>query len=334
MIMGREISIVLCCHNSSQRLPATLLHLSKLKIDEGLSWEIVLVDNASTDNTGTTANSLWTELGSKCSLNIVTEEKRGVHHARITGMRAAQYDLVVFCDDDNWLSANYLMVALSVMSERQIGVCGGRGKAVFEEEEPEWFARYEGVFGCGRQGRGEGVLNWDAIGMYSAGMVIRKSIVLNLFDAGYQARFAARNDKGLSGGEDFELVVLVRTAGYKAYYTDSLVFEHYMPAGRMSWDYLKRLVKGATVNAAIAYVYADTLRYIYTNDKRYRVSWVKDILKAVYGFFLVKIKSPRDLQIAWIRMAGNICSVLGHKSRYSLYKAELKRVFDLTHHKD
>jgi glycosyltransferase involved in cell wall biosynthesis len=326
------ISVVICCYNSAERLPATLSHLAAQAF-EG-EWEVVLVDNNSEDGTAELAQRVWTEFDNKAQLRVIDEVKRGVHHARFTGIKNAQYDIVVFCDDDNWLSRNYLSTAETLMQDRSIGVYGGRGEAAFEVAEPDWFRQYEAVFGCGRQAPVDGSLGWDQVGMYSAGMVIRREAAMKILDSGYRSYFAARDDKRLSGGEDFELVVLIRTMGYKAAYSDELVFRHFMPESRMKWTYLVRLVKGSTINAAPAFVYADTLRKLYTGDRKYNISWLKDMAKAVYGGLLIKVRRPADIQIIWVRISGTLRSVLQNRSHYPEYEQEVERIYYLTHHKD
>ncbi len=46
-----NVSIVICCYNSAHRLPETIRHLLAQEIPEGLLWEVIVVDNACTDNT-------------------------------------------------------------------------------------------------------------------------------------------------------------------------------------------------------------------------------------------------------------------------------------------
>jgi glycosyltransferase involved in cell wall biosynthesis len=329
------ITVVICCYNSASRLPETLVHLAGQRLSTGIAVEIVLVDNASTDNTQALAQQVWANLHSAFPLKIVEEKRRGVQHARMTGIMAASQNIVVFCDDDNWLSEQYLQQAFDIMaSDPGIGVCGGRGIAVFENEKPVWFDQYSGVFACSPQNDKDGFLGWNTVGLYSAGMVVRRDVVLQILATGYKSRFAARDDQRLSGGEDFELVVLIRTWGFKAYYSSALTFHHFMPGSRMTWKYLKRLVRGATINTAQAYVYADTLRYLYTLDERYRVSWIKDLLKATYGAFLTSLNHARDVQILWIRLTGAMSSVIKSIPNYSRYKREIERLYQLSHNKD
>src|SRR5271157_1514000 len=45
-LLGQKlgVSVVVCCHNSAQLLPATLAHLKAQRGCEGIPWEVVLVD--------------------------------------------------------------------------------------------------------------------------------------------------------------------------------------------------------------------------------------------------------------------------------------------------
>jgi cellulose synthase/poly-beta-1,6-N-acetylglucosamine synthase-like glycosyltransferase len=53
------VSVVICCYNSSQRLPQTLGHLLAQECEVDLPWEVIVVDNASTDGTAEVARSVW-----------------------------------------------------------------------------------------------------------------------------------------------------------------------------------------------------------------------------------------------------------------------------------
>ena len=56
--MELGISIVICTHNGKNRLELVLEHISRLHIPDNILWEVVVVDNASTDNTSNWINNL------------------------------------------------------------------------------------------------------------------------------------------------------------------------------------------------------------------------------------------------------------------------------------
>jgi glycosyltransferase involved in cell wall biosynthesis len=110
-LMSSGISVIICCHNSSLRLPETLAHLARQVVPSGLSVEAVVVDNASEDGTGETAYGEWSRLHAPFELSIVKEPKAGLSHARRSGLRRARHSVVIFCDDDNWLGPDYVQNA-------------------------------------------------------------------------------------------------------------------------------------------------------------------------------------------------------------------------------
>jgi glycosyltransferase involved in cell wall biosynthesis len=59
--MQPGVSIIICCHNSAKLLPQTLAHLKAQKNEANVAWEVIVVDNASTDETSRVSLSLWPE---------------------------------------------------------------------------------------------------------------------------------------------------------------------------------------------------------------------------------------------------------------------------------
>jgi glycosyltransferase involved in cell wall biosynthesis len=317
-------------------LPATLLHLAAQVLD-GVAWEVVIIDNRSVDDTVGVAVAEWERLGNVCPIRTFTELEQGTGFARVTGIKEAQYEYVLFCDDDNWLADDYILRSLQIMkNDSTVGMCGGRAEAVFENNyQPEWFGQYAAVFACGPVTTNDGYLDWSVMTMYSAGMTIRRDAAMTIIESGYRFLLTGRRANSFVGsGEDSELVIALRLLGYKAYYTNELVFRHYMTEGRMKWPYLRDIIYGASLSTAQLFIYADVTRYTYTRNARYKVSWLRDILKAAYGAFLIPVKRPQDLQIVWIKLKGGLYSVISNIPNYSRYKKQIIGLYKLTHKDD
>src|SRR4051812_6307044 len=106
------ISVVICCYNSSEIIGETLQHLFKQKFICYLDWEIVIVNNASDDNTEAVVLKAIEPINN-ITCTIVKEPNPGLVHARIKGIETAQYEYILFCDDDNFLCDTYLQHAYS-----------------------------------------------------------------------------------------------------------------------------------------------------------------------------------------------------------------------------
>jgi glycosyltransferase involved in cell wall biosynthesis len=101
-----EISVVLCSYNNAQRLRITLQSFCCLERPERIDWELVVVNNNSTDNTEAVIKSFEDQL----PIVYVYEPEQGLSHAQNAGLEVARGELIVFTDDDvepnsNWIQA-------------------------------------------------------------------------------------------------------------------------------------------------------------------------------------------------------------------------------------
>src|SRR6478735_6421240 len=127
-VKNKGISVIVCCFNSSARIRETLRALCAQELDASLDCEIILVDNASTDNTSEVAYAVWKNSNTRISLRIIPEMRPGLAYARRKGIKASLYNYLIFCDDDNWLEDTYVQTAFSILDKDQrIAACGGKG---------------------------------------------------------------------------------------------------------------------------------------------------------------------------------------------------------------
>ena len=250
----KGVSIIICCFNSEPLLAQTLNHIAAQNLDAGLNCEIILVDNASSDNTSETAKQVWDKNHhDKIKLTIVHETRSGLAYARQRGIKEAQYEYLVYCDDDNWLDKNYINDVVKLFdSYPKVAILGGTGTAAFENEntKPAWFDKYYQSYAIGPQAHGETMVN----GVYGAGMAIRKSVLIQVIDM--QPMFLhGRKQAELTSGEDSEICFRVRLAGYQILYSPKLIFTHFLTAKRLTWAYLLKLHVGLAKSFVVLNLY-------------------------------------------------------------------------------
>jgi len=234
------VSIVLCCHNSVARIGAALRHVADQIPTRGLEWEVILVDNASTDGTAKYAEEYWMGTGVQVPFTIIAEPKAGLLHARNAGLQASKYPFVLFCDDDNLLDRRYLSGVNRIMQERpQVAACGGTGIPLFQSPRPDWFDDYAEVFATGRQDIN--VVDGRLLCLYGAGICLRKSALDELHEEGFQPNFLGRKGKELSSSEDTELTNGLVLSGHELFWDENLTFQHLMPPERLTKEYLKKI---------------------------------------------------------------------------------------------
>ncbi len=233
--MARGVSVIICCYNSSARLPQTLRHLALQVVPTGLHWEIILIDNASTDLTASAAREIWAGFNApQIQFRVLEEPVAGKNHAFKRGVREALFDYVLTCDDDNWLADDYIASGFQLMdSEKDLGALGGAG--IIEAEQP---ARLTGadlnriaVNGPQRRASAD---HW----VYGAGSFYRKSIVLLLLKNGWQQITSGRKGLKLISGEDVEICFMIYLSGYRVDADERLQFRHFVPLHRQNLDYI------------------------------------------------------------------------------------------------
>lgn len=239
------VSVVICCYNSRRLLPKTLRTLFRQKTPPWLNWEIIVVDNASTDGTSAEAERLFRESSFTMPFRVVSEPEPGLSHARKKGVETSRYDFVIFCDDDNQPHSDYVARVFEIMSgDTKIGILGGMSRGSFEVEPPFWFEDWKGSFAIGKQHNLQGDITDSKGYVWGAAMAVRKSAWVKLQEAGFRSRLSDRKGTALSSGGDTELCYAVRNLGYKIWYDESLKFVHYMPVSRVNWNYLSKLFRG------------------------------------------------------------------------------------------
>jgi glycosyltransferase involved in cell wall biosynthesis len=97
--MARLTSIVLPTYNRAAFLPDALRSITG---QENGDWELIVVDDGSTDDTAAVVHAFADVIGGR--LQYIRQANQGAYPARNTGIRAARGDYVAFFDsDDLWL---------------------------------------------------------------------------------------------------------------------------------------------------------------------------------------------------------------------------------------
>lgn len=240
----RGVSIAICCHNSAARLPATLVHLASQARNATLPWEVIVVDNASTDDTAIVAVDHWPK-EIAVPLVVVHEPRLGKMYAFQTAFRQAVYEFVGFLDDDNWVCGDWVSEVARILSARpDVGACGGQTQAVCESAAPTWFETVAPAYAVGSQGEGAGDVTETPGHLWGAGLSVRRSAWDDLSSRGFVPTLTCRRGKSLSAGGDSEVCYALRIAGWKLWYSPSLMLQHFVPKNRLTWPYARRLHRG------------------------------------------------------------------------------------------
>ncbi len=257
-MVNKGVSIIVCTFNGKKRLPQTLTSISQL--NPGIARELILVDNASNDETATFASHFLKANCPDLSWKIINESVPGLSHARIAGLSAASFEYVLFCDDDNLLFPDYLEMGFQVLEQNpKIGVLGGFGIPVFEQAKPDWFDRYSPSYAVGGQSDQSGIIKSPLAYVYGAGSFFRKEPMLEILQAGFHLGLTGRTKKKLISGDDLEWCWLMRLKGYEIAYERSLQFQHVLSKERLTEEYYIKLKKGTASGSGMLFAYSSFL---------------------------------------------------------------------------
>jgi glycosyltransferase involved in cell wall biosynthesis len=230
-----EISVVVCTYNGAERLPAVLDHLAAQEPPADLAWEIVLVDNASTDGTRAVAASVQT--GALPSLRYIYEAAPGLTPARQCGVRASRGAWIAYVDDDNLLEQGWLAaIRQAIRDHPDAGGIGG--EIVLDWPVPP--PGYLRPFGFCFAEQTVGPCDRQCDNLAGAGMVLKREALLASGWLDQPLLGDRTGDKLVSGG-DVEIAQRVRAAGYNLWLTPAARLRHRIPDHRMSRSYLFRI---------------------------------------------------------------------------------------------
>ena len=290
------VSVIICCYNSVKRLPVTFSYLKSQVVFGQIPWEVIVIDNASTDRTGEVAKELWGNLP-WAQFRVVAEPKPGLINARKKGFEQAQYEFISFIDDDNWVAQNWVQTVFEKMQEYpRAAALGGRSEGVFEVEPPSWFAEQQGCFAVGEQAPQEGDVSFTRGWVWGAGLIIRKSAWLKLVESGFEPILSGRKGNVLTSGEDNELCFAFLLSGYQICYSPILVLQHSIPKSRLEWNYLSRLYRGFGPMNLVMDFYKKVYRYRLRGEEPGIQGWKSKLIIELKALFM----HPIDLLKALI----------------------------------
>ena len=250
--MTDGLSVIVCCHNGASRLPITLEHL-KLQESPAAPWEVLIIDNASTDGTAELARCCWQN--GPAPLYVINESRVGVRYARERGFFEARYEFLGFVDDDNWVAHDWVRTAYEIISsDAGLGAVGSIRAPACEVSSPAWFDDFHSPYAVLTEQELERMQKAPEY-LPTAGLCVRKAAWDRLIQNGFRFQLTGRKGKKLQGGEDTELTIALRLSGWQLRIDRRLQMLHFMPAQRLNWNYLRRLQRSHSASWALLDAY-------------------------------------------------------------------------------
>ena len=176
-----DFTVAICTYNGEHRLPEVLDGLKEQTSSVGLRWEIIVVDNNSSDRTAQVVQDYQADWPAAFPIRYYFEPKQGAAFARHLAVQNARSQLVGFLDDDNLPAANWIAAAHAFGRDHpNVGAYGSQIHGQFETPPPENFHRIESFFAITqRGGDAHRYEPWLKVLPPAAGLVVRRRAWLN-----------------------------------------------------------------------------------------------------------------------------------------------------------
>jgi glycosyltransferase involved in cell wall biosynthesis len=225
------VSVVIPTFNRSQLLKQTVDTF--LKQDYAADrWELLLVDNGSTDDTMDLIKGLQ---AADSRIRALSEPRKGAHFARNTGALAASGSILYFTDDDMLAEQSMLREIVGGFDlDPEIASVTGKVLPKWETEPPVWVLEHCRNALLSLLDLGEATLvSEDDPGVFSCHQAVRREVFMTAggFNPDTNAEvFTGDNETGLN--------IKIKRLGHRFAYVGSAVTHHIIPESRMTQKYL------------------------------------------------------------------------------------------------
>ena len=276
-------SVIICTYNRSNALNNTLRSLEQLIISKDWSWELIIVDNNSCDDTKEVVENFC----SKSQLNIryVFEACQGLSNARNRGIKEAKSNILVFSDDDMEFDPNWLL-EISTVFEKYDCICvAGKIIPKWPQNKPPWLINeepyripaFDGKFDMGNH---EHEINKPPFG----GNMAYKEAAFNKY--GLFRTDLGRSGNNLMANEETEFCDRLFAAGEKIMYSPNAIVYHLLDSSHGTKDYyLTRMFNFGKSNIRMknkSNIVVGGFPILYLMKRLYRI--LENVLKWLFTF--------------------------------------------------
>lgn len=240
---NRSVSLIICTYSRCESLRRTLETCCDLVIPCGVTWELLVLDNNSTDAT----KQVCREFIGKLPIRYVFEPRQGKSCALNTALQQAQGELLLFTDDDVRVDQKWMMVLVNAAEQYpDVSIFGGKVIPQWEAKPPKWiqdnchpFLDYMFVrYGLGHTPR---YLSRSDHPFFGANLAIRQHV----FRCGVRFDEAiGPQGKEQVHGEETTLQHDLLSAGHKGLYLPDALVYHRNTSERLTERYLRKYCKG------------------------------------------------------------------------------------------
>ena len=246
-----DATVLIPTFNRAALLDETLRSLRELRVRAERTWNVIVVDNNSSDDTRAVVERHVPDF--PVPLRYLFEARQGRSSALNAGLAVADGAMIAMTDDDVRVDAGWLEAACAALldtADPAVAYCGGPVSPIWEADPPAWLDLTRGdLWGTiAIQDHGPDPFVYDEKRKVPLGanMAARRS----LFDriGGFRADLGRSSGRLVMGQEVPELLMRARTAGLRGLYGPAMHVRHHIPARRLDRSYFRRWWYGKGVS--------------------------------------------------------------------------------------
>jgi len=232
--MVTSASIIICTYNRSASLIDTLRSIREMRVREGIDWEVLVVDNNSTDDTAEKVE----EFAKDCHIAVRYhfEPKQGKANALNRGISNARGEILVFTDDDALVDRHWLGFIVDTFNDLTPDCVGGKVLPLWLGARPDWLTdRLLNVLAVLDFGDDTYELNKEKDEMlYGVNFAFKRDFFLR--HGTFNVDLCSRG----AGNEDHEIFERLKRMKGRAIYHPEVVVEHKIFPERLNKSYFRR----------------------------------------------------------------------------------------------
>jgi glycosyltransferase involved in cell wall biosynthesis len=262
-----EISVVICSYNRAKYIREALQSLYNQTLPH-TQFEVIVVDNASTDNTESVCKDFIAE-HPNAAFYYMLESRQGASFARNTGATQVKAPLLCFMDDDAIAAPDFLTNLLAFF--REVPAAGGLGGRIIPRyipEEPNWMSHYVSSL--------VGHFHYSDVrtpfknGKYplESNMTIKTADFNQI--GGFNIKLPGVSGTLRIGGEGKDFFFRLMQLGRVIYYDPNVRVEHVVETAKLTPEYMYRVASGIGRGERV---------------RMLEIGWIAYIIKIVEYFF-------------------------------------------------
>ncbi|AFY80533.1 hormogonium polysaccharide biosynthesis glycosyltransferase HpsE [Oscillatoria acuminata] len=239
-----DLTVAIPTYNGSPRLPQVLEALRHQINPEKIAWEVIIIDNNSSDETAQVIKDYQRNWPEDSPLEYYFEGQQGLAFARERAIQEAKGTYVAFLDDDNIPAPDWIAAAHEFgKTHPQAGAFSGQIHGEFEVKPPENFNKIAAFLAIREHGSKSFLFDPDNLKLPpGAGLVVRKQAWRDVVPR--RTKLRGRIGKEIVAGEDYEVLLYLHQAGWEIWYNPEMHLNHCIPRQRLEREYLLPLARG------------------------------------------------------------------------------------------